>query len=55
MQPELKNMLLLFVWTNKRGFKRQAFFELSPERIGARFIGRHKAKAFRHVNKLVGR
>lgn len=47
-------MLLLFVWTDKRGFKRQTLFVLSPERIGARFVGR-QVKAFRHVNKLVGR
>jgi len=43
------DMPLLFVWTNKRGFKRQTLFELSPERIGARFVGRHKVKAFRQM------
>jgi hypothetical protein len=43
-------MLLLFVWTNIRGFKRQTLFELSPERTGGRFVGRHKAKAFRQMS-----
>jgi hypothetical protein len=49
MERGLVDMLLLFVWTNKRGFQRQTLFELSPERIGARFVGKHKVKAFRQM------
>jgi hypothetical protein len=33
MEPGLVDMLLLFVWINKQGFKRQTLLELSPEKL----------------------